>query len=121
MKHELIECICSDEIYVDLNDDPQFRRVKLSELITESKVLVYFPDYMLLVSRSVSSWLISSAGRWISLSNQPSFLFSRHQLINLLDYAIYIRNIGLFVLVLFFLKRTSIHLSFMRGRTKLYR
>ncbi len=55
MKHELIECITSDEIFVDLNDEPDFRRSKLSELITESKVVVYFPDYMLLVSRLVGS------------------------------------------------------------------
>lgn len=51
MKHELIECITSEELFVDLNDDPQFRKAKLSELLTESKVVVYFPDYMLLVSR----------------------------------------------------------------------
>ena len=88
MKHELIECIISDELFVDLNDDPDFRKDKLSDLLTESKVTVYFPDYMLLVS-------------------------SRQQLINLLDYAIYIRNIGFFVLVLFFLKRTSVKLVFM--------
>jgi hypothetical protein len=51
MKHELIECISSEEIFVDLNDEPRFRTAKLNELITESKVVVYFPDYMLLVSR----------------------------------------------------------------------
>lgn len=51
MKHELIECIVSEELFVDLNDEAQFRKAKLSELLTESKVVVYFPDYMLLVSR----------------------------------------------------------------------
>lgn len=50
-QHELIECITSEELFVDLNDDPQFRKAKLSELLTESKVVVYFPDYYLLVSR----------------------------------------------------------------------
>jgi hypothetical protein len=87
MKHELIESMSSEELFVDLNDDPQFRKAKLSELLTESKVVVYFPDYMLLVS-------------------------SRQQLINLLDYAIKIRNIGFFILVLFFLRRSSILLEF---------
>ena len=51
MKHELIECILSQELFVDLNDDPQFREEKLSDLLTESKVVVYFPDYYMLVSR----------------------------------------------------------------------
>lgn len=93
MKHELIECIVSEELYVDLNDDPQFRKAKLSELLTESKVVVYFPDYMLLVS-------------------------SRQQLINLLDYAIKIRNVGFFILVLFFLKRASILLEYQEKNGK---
>lgn len=51
MKHELMDCIESEELFVDLNDDPQFREDKLSDLVTESKVVVYFPDYYLLVSR----------------------------------------------------------------------
>jgi hypothetical protein len=51
MKHELIECITSEELFVDLNDDPGFRTDKLSDLLTESKVVLYFPDYYLLVSR----------------------------------------------------------------------
>jgi len=93
MKHELIECIVSEELYVDLNDDPQFRKSKLSELLTESKVVVYFPDYMLLVS-------------------------SRQQLINLLDYAIKIRNVGFFILVLSFLKRSSILLEYQERNGK---
>ena len=46
------------------------------------------------------------------------FLFSRHQLINLLDYAIYIRNIGFFILVLFALRRTSIHIEFAERKEK---
>jgi len=93
MKHELIECIKSEEVFVDLNDDVQFRKEKLSDLLTESKVVVYFPDYLLLVS-------------------------SRQQLINLLDYALYIRNIGFFILVLFFLRRTSIHLEYIERKEK---
>jgi hypothetical protein len=87
MKHELMGCINSDEIFVDLNDDVNFKREKLSELVTESKVVVYFPDYLLLVS-------------------------SRQQLINLLDYAIYIRNLSMFILVLFYLRRTSVELQY---------
>jgi hypothetical protein len=47
MKHELIECITSEEIYVDLNDEHVFKSFKLSELRTESKTVVYFPDYLL--------------------------------------------------------------------------
>lgn len=93
MKHELIECITSEELYIDLNDDPKFRSNKLSELLSESKVVVYFPDYMLLVS-------------------------SRQQLINLLDYAIKIRNIGFFILVLSFLRRVSINLCYLERKEK---
>lgn len=93
MKHELVECIKSEEVFVDLNDDVQFRKEKLSDLLTESKVVVYFPDYLLLVS-------------------------SRQQLINLLDYALYLRNIGFFILVLFFLRRTSIHLEYIERKDK---
>ena len=93
MKHELMECIKSDELFVDLNDDPQCKQSKLSDLITESKVTVYFPDYMLLVS-------------------------SRQQLINLLDYALYIRNIGFFILVLQFLNRTSIKIEYIQRENK---
>lgn len=94
MKHELIDCILSDELYLDLNDDCQLKQAKLSELLTESKVTIYFPDYMLLVS-------------------------SRQQLINLLDYAIYIRNIGFFILVLKFLRRTSIKLEYQEKKDKI--
>lgn len=93
MKHELIDCIISDELYCDLNDDPAFRQSKLSDLVTESKVVVYFPDYLLLVS-------------------------SRQQLINLLDYAIYIRNISFFILVLFMLERTSMTLTYKEKKDK---
>ena len=40
-KHELMECIFSEEVYVDLSDG-MCQRVQLSELLTESKVVVYF-------------------------------------------------------------------------------
>ena len=44
----------------------------------------------------------------------PLFLHrnSRQQLINLLDYAVYIRNLGLFILVLFQLNRVSFKLEY---------
>lgn len=87
MKVELIECIESDELFVDLNDDVGFEVKKLSDILTESKVVLYFPDYLLLVS-------------------------SRQQLINLLDYAIYIRNLSFFILILTYLRRTSIQLDY---------
>jgi hypothetical protein len=93
MKVELTECINSEELYVDLNDEIKFEKKKLSEVLTESKVVVYFPDYLLLVS-------------------------SRQQLINLLDYAIYIRNLSFFILVLFYLQRTSISLEFIERKNK---
>jgi hypothetical protein len=93
MKVELVECIISDELFVDLNDDIAFEKKKLSEIITESKVVLYFPDYLLLVS-------------------------SRQQLINLLDYAIYIRNISFFILVLIYLRRTSVKLEFIEKKEK---
>jgi hypothetical protein len=94
MKVELVECIISDELFVDLNDDIAFEKKKLSEIITESKVVLYFPDYLLLVS-------------------------SRQQLINLLDYAIYIRNISFFILVLIYLRRTSVKLEFIERKDKI--
>ena len=93
MKVELMECINSDEVFVDLNDEINFEKKKLSEVVTESKVVLYFPDYLLTVS-------------------------NRQQLINLLDYAVYVRNISFFILVLFYLRRTSIYLEFIEMKDK---
>ena len=87
MKHELIELITSEQILIDLNDEHVFKTCKLSELRTESKTVVFFPDYLLQVQ-------------------------SQQQLINLLDLAIYIRNVSFFILVLVYLRRASIRLSF---------
>ena len=47
MKHELIECITSEQVYVDLNDEHVFKAFKLSELLTESKTVLHAPDYLL--------------------------------------------------------------------------
>jgi hypothetical protein len=80
MKHELMECINSLEVFVDLNDEHCFKSFKLSELLTESKTVLHFPDFLLQVP-------------------------NRQQLINLLDLAIYVRNISFFILVLFYLRR----------------
>jgi hypothetical protein len=66
MKHELMESILSQEVYVDLNDEHIFKQYKLNELLSESKTVLYYPDYLLQVP-------------------------SRQQLINLLDMAIYVR------------------------------
>lgn len=93
MKHELIGCIQSEQVYVDLNDEHVFKKFKLSELLTESKTVLYFPDYLLQVH-------------------------SQQQLINLLDLAIYVRNLSLFVLVLFYLRRSSIALEFIEKEEK---
>lgn len=87
MKHELIECITSEEVFVDLNDEHVFKTFKLSELRGESKTVVHYPDYLLQVP-------------------------SRQQLINLLDLAIYVRNISFFILVLFYLRRSSVKLEY---------
>jgi hypothetical protein len=87
MKHELIDCITSEQIYVDLTDRHVFKKFKLSELLTESKTVLYFPDYLLQVG-------------------------GRQQLINLLDLAIYIRNLSFFILVLFYLRRASVQLEY---------
>lgn len=87
MRHELVECIKSQEVFVDINDEHVFKDFKLSELLTESKTVVYFPDYLLQVP-------------------------NRQQLINLLDLAVQIRNISFFILVLFYLRRGSIELEF---------
>ena len=97
MKHELIENIKSDECFVDLNDEHVFKQFKLSELLTESKTVVYFPDFLLQVP-------------------------SRQELINLLDMALHVRNISFFILVLFYLRRSSVDLEFVvkerDGRTE---
>jgi len=52
MRHELIEYISSEEIVQDLNDETSFKLHKLSELLTESKTVFYFPDYLLQVNYS---------------------------------------------------------------------
>jgi len=93
MKHELIDCIKSEEVFVDLNDEHKFKTFKLSELLTESKTVIYFPDYLLQVP-------------------------NRQQLINLLDLAIHIRNISFFILVLFYLRRGSVSLEFVEQERK---
>ena len=94
MKHELIECIHSEEVFVDMNDEHVFKSFKLSELLTESKTVFYFPDYLLQVQ-------------------------SRQQLINLLNLSIYIRNLSFFILVLFHLQRCSVALSFIEKENKI--
>jgi hypothetical protein len=86
MKHELIECIESDEVFVDLNDEHKFKTLKLHELCTESKVVFHYPDYLLQVT-------------------------GREQLVNLLDFAIKVRNLSFFILVLFYLRRASVKLD----------
>ena len=87
MKHELIECIDSEEVFVDLNDEHVFKFFPLAELLTESKTVVYFPDFLLQVP-------------------------SRQELINLLDLAVHIRNVSMFILVLFYLCRSSVALRY---------
>ena len=90
MKHELCDCILSEQAYVDANDDHVFRKLKLSEMLTESKTVLHFPDYLLQVQ-------------------------SQQQLVNLLDLAVYVRNVSFFMLVLFYLRRASIHLEFVES------
>ena len=93
MKHELIECIQMDVRLVDLNDEHIFKTFKLSELLTESKTVLYAPDFLLQVH-------------------------SPQQLINLLDFAIYVRNVSFFILVLLYLRRCSIALDFIEREQK---
>ena len=87
MKHEVVECIDSDECFVDLNDEHAFQTSHLNDLVTESKVTFYHPDYVLQVP-------------------------SRQHLINLLDLAAHLRNVSLFILVLFQLRRASVKLDY---------
>ena len=65
--------------------------VKLSELLNhntgESKLVFFAPHYLLQVTK-------------------------RQHLINLLDMAISVRNVSFFILVLFYLRRASVHLAF---------
>jgi hypothetical protein len=96
MKHELTEFITSEEIFVDLNDERVFKTFKLTELLTESKVVVYFPDYLLQVH-------------------------DRRQLINLIDLSIKLRNISFFILVLFYLRRSSVSIGFMAKESNVTR
>lgn len=93
MRHELIECIHSEEVFVDLNDEHVFKKFKLSDLLTESKTVFYFPDYLLQVP-------------------------NRQHLINLLDLAIRLRNISFFILVLFYLRRSSVALDYIEREGK---
>jgi hypothetical protein len=93
MKHELMENITSEEIFVDLNDEHAFKTIKLCELLTESKTVLHYPDYLLQVP-------------------------SRQQLINLLDIAIDLRNLSFFILVLFYLRRASISIGFIEKDPK---
>lgn len=95
MRHELIEFISSEEIIQDLNDETCFKLFKLSELLTESKTVFYFPDYLLQIP-------------------------DRSQLINLLDLALKLRNISFFILLLIYLRRCSARLEFREseGSTK---
>jgi hypothetical protein len=94
MKHELIECIRSDEVVIDLNDEHIFQSSKLSELLTESKTVIYYPDYLLQVP-------------------------NRQQLINLLDFAVHVRNISFFILTLFYLRRSSVLIEFIDREDKI--
>ena len=87
MKFELIECIYSEQVYVDLNDEHVFKFFRLSELVTECKLVIFAPHYVLQVQR-------------------------QHHLVNILDMAINVRNISFFILVLFYLRRASVHLAF---------
>ena len=91
--------------YIDLNDEHVFKQFKLSELITESKTVVYYPDYLLQVPPS--PWLprerhaLALPTARANRPCQPPPLApllqvqSQQQLINLLDYAVYIRNISM--------------------------
>merc|ERR1719253_2257842 len=90
MRHELIELLVSIETYVDLNDNHQFKEYKLSELLTESKTVFFFPDYLMQVT-------------------------NRQELINLMDLAIHLRNIPFFLLGFFYLNRTSIQIGVVDG------
>lgn len=87
MRHELIENIKSDELFIDANDEHVFENLKLSELLTESKNVFHYPDYLLQVSE-------------------------RKHLINLLDLAIQLRNVSFFTLVFFYLRRASVKLEY---------
>jgi hypothetical protein len=87
MRHEVIECIYSDEVFVDLNDEHIFKRNKLSELLTESKTVLFYPDFLLQVQ-------------------------NRQELMNLLDLGARLRNVSFFILALFYLRRCSVHLNF---------
>ena len=87
MKHELVEHILVTQLFVDLNDDYVCKQFKLSTLLTESKMVLFAPDYLLQVQ-------------------------SQQHLINLVDFSVYVRNVSLLILVLIYLRRASISLEF---------
>ena len=50
----------SDEIFVDLNDRHCFKQLKLSELLSESKTVLYYPKFLLQVGAEPDKgWLQS--------------------------------------------------------------
>ena len=87
MRHELIEYISTEEIVQDLNDETGFKLFKLSDLLTESKTVFYFPDYLLQVNLRFVEWLNISSHLIVLLCSQNRFLaldsgpVSAHQLI----------------------------------------
>ena len=93
MKHELLECIRSDEVFVDLNDEHVFKSFQLSELLTESKTVLHYPDYLLQVP-------------------------DRRHLIDLLDLSVKLRNVSFFILSLYFFSRTSVHIEYVTKEGK---
>ena len=50
MKHELLGCIASEEVFIDANDEHVFKEFRLDTLCSESKTVLYAPDYLLQVS-----------------------------------------------------------------------
>ena len=71
MKHELMECIESDECFIDMNDEHVFKMQHLNTLTTESKVVVYFPDFLLQVpSRQVKYYTCFYVFFFLSFSHR---------------------------------------------------
>ena len=90
MKYELMDLIVSDQMYIDMDDETKFKQTKFSEILGESKTVLYAPHYLLQVLYSLafptcrrqalffrhkpsSSLLTSLALRFTSVTSRFSF------------------------------------------------
>jgi hypothetical protein len=99
-------------VFVDLNDDHVFKESKLCDLVTESKTVLYFPDYLLQVSDrqhliNLLDFAVKVCFVVVNFSNSHSWRSERRH-----SPAVKIRNVSFFILVLSYLRRASVKLIY---------